>query len=122
MFRIASDFLTTSKPENSEAKMTDATATIFKDFHIYILPNGMGKNRVELFKNAVCKNGGSLIDENKQFDSSIELSELLIIIDEFSIQTLDGLNKILSKKKFYSSLQKSSSTMNDKKIKILSSA
>ena len=112
MFRITKkpSKTTSSKVETAKnAEEKSDSLEIFKNLSFLILASGMGKMRVDLFKNAVTKNGASLLDENQSFNES-EISESgqpthFIIVEEQSIKTWESLEKILSKKKFYVSIK-----------------
>ncbi|CAF0717185.1 unnamed protein product [Brachionus calyciflorus] len=99
MFRITKKiaFTDDEKPIN-ESKLN------FKNYFVYVLPNGMGKNRTELFRNAVVKNSGCLIDENKPIEIDPNF-KYLILFDENTIKTWDSLEKSLGKKSFFLSIK-----------------
>jgi DNA polymerase lambda len=67
------------------------------ELSVYILPNGMGKSRVDIFRNALLKLNVKIIEEIKGkivFDGQ----ELLILVDETSINDWDKFEKAISKK------------------------
>jgi DNA polymerase lambda len=70
--------------------------------NIFILPNGMGRNRVLFFKDALLNNGASYMDdkvlEKFQFNDG---NNLYILVDETSLNDWISIEKIISKKKFY---------------------
>ena len=85
--------------------------SIFQGLSVYVLPNGMGKNRAELFKNSLVKNNAKLIDENVELEfdfeeTSLQYPKYLIIYDENTIKTWENLDKSLGKKKFFLSIKK----------------
>lgn len=114
MFRITKKI--SSNSENP--KTVIETIEIFKDLYAYILPNGMGKNRVELFRNSLVKYGACLIDENKELELKLPCSNIeskddfdkfikyLIVVDENTFKTWANIEKALNKKSFLSLLKK----------------
>lgn len=71
--------------------------------YVFVLANGMGKNRLDLFKNALSRYGARLIDENEtQFTLDLgEAERAFIIVDENTMTTFANVQKALEKKKFY---------------------
>ena len=99
----------TKKISNNSIDNSNESTEIFKNLNVYILPNGMGKSRVELFRTSLQKQGANLIDENKvitfkNFESNID-TKFYIIFDENIIKNLDNIEKSLAKKKFYTSIK-----------------
>ena len=79
---------------------------IFEEFHVFILSNGMGKSRVELFRNALLKGRATLIEENKELDLlETTTAKWIIIYDESIIKTFENFDKAMVKKKFYSTFK-----------------
>ncbi|RNA10010.1 DNA polymerase lambda [Brachionus plicatilis] len=76
----------------------------FQGINAFILPNGMGKIRLDLFQNAIVKHGGILLDETSPIDQNLT-SLLFIIFDESTIQNWRTIDITLSKRKFYHSLK-----------------
>lgn len=91
----------------------------FECLNVYIVPNGLGKNRISLFKSSLAKHGANLIEDtapasidnfsincantiSTEFDSDIKC---LIVYDETSIKNWPDLEKILFTKKVYSNLK-----------------
>lgn len=67
--------------------------------NVHILSNGMGKSRIDIFRNALLKNNIKIIEEikgNIVFDGK----ELIILVDETSINDWDKFEKAISKKQF----------------------
>lgn len=84
----------------------DQTSKFFDGQHIYILANGMGKNRVDLFKTALAKNGANLVDENQEINlTQIGDRFVYIIIDENTIKSWENVEKAMAKKKFFAGLK-----------------
>lgn len=73
--------------------------SIFEAKNIYILSNGIGRKRVDLFQTLLLKNGANLIDENND-----SIRDCLIIYDETTFKQWDQIDKTLYKKKFYQNL------------------
>lgn len=67
--------------------------------HIFILSNGMGKNRSDFFRNALIRHGATSIDETRSNYDGV--NQVIIVIDENTIKTLANVQKALEKKKFY---------------------
>ena len=108
MFKIAKKVnSSTSVNASSKAGPNDNENNLFlKDISVFILSNGMGKNRVELFRNALIKSGANIIDEDNEFNAfSDSKINLLILVDESTIKTWCNLDKALLKKKFFSSIR-----------------
>ena len=79
---------------------------IFEEFHVFILSNGMGKSRVELFRNALLKGGATVIEENKELDlHKTTTAKWIIIYDESIIKTFENFEKAIGKKKFYTAFK-----------------
>lgn len=88
----------------SHESKVDATpqAPFFKNIKAYILPSGIGKVRVEIFRNGLLKNGAFLIDENKTIESQLqEDMNFLVVYDETIITSWNDLEKAMSKKIFF---------------------
>ena len=99
MFKIVKKVNSLSGVATSSTKLDNDSNVnnYFKDLNVYILPNGMGKNRVELFKNALLKHGAILLNENSEleFKDSDSLLSYLIIVDENTIKTWNNMDKAL---------------------------
>lgn len=78
---------------------------LFDGITAYILPNGIGKGRIELFRSNLVKYGACLIDDKTEaFD---DLNKLYIIFDEGIFEAWTSLEKSLkSKKKIYPIIKK----------------
>lgn len=113
MFRVTKK--TTSSSTNDVMKASSTIARnekIFNNLNVYLMPNGMGKNRCELFKNALLKHGAILIDENNQLKIDDASGTYLIIVDENSIQTWENFEKALNKKKIFTVFKNNSNDVN----------
>lgn len=124
----------TNNSKKSSQKINDlANANLFEYLNVYVVPNGLGKNRINLFKNSLTKYGANLIEDStdlnlnttcantnsNEFDSNIKF---LIIIDETSIKTWSDLEKILtSKKKLYSNFKSEIDKNNFQRIRCVNS-
>lgn len=80
------------KPSGGEQKFLDGHG-------IFILANGMGKNRLELFRSAVSRHGAKQIEESAIVP--IEQTSILVLVDENTMKTYANVHKALEKKKFY---------------------
>jgi hypothetical protein len=114
-------FTITKKKSNeasfSHQNIEQINTCMFENLNIYLLPNGMGRNRFNLFKNSLIKYKCNLIDENKEihFEKKNEFSQnqkdefdregikWIVIIDEIAFCTWDQIEKSLSEKKFFTS-------------------
>lgn len=115
MFKIAKKVNSSkSKPlvattSEIEAKVDDNEASLFlKNINIYILSNGMGKNRVEFFKNALITNGANIMNDESEIDTNNLPNDriaYIIVVDESTIKTWLNLEKALLKKKFFEPLK-----------------
>jgi len=107
---------------------------IFLNKNLYILPNGMGKNRVDLFKSSLLKYGANLIDEtstslnfdSKQAEETNESStnfdlnvNLIIVYDETNLVNWDNIEKALIKKKFYPILKNELETNGFDRVRVV---
>ena len=92
----------------------------FKDLSVHLVPSGVGKTRVDLFKKKLIENGAALLNENQTLENqTLELptnKEILILFEQSTFDSWSSLDKALSKKKFYISL-KASKDSNFKFIK-----
>jgi len=87
---------------------SECTSDLFKNKNVFILSNGMGKNRYELFQTSLVQNGANLTDETIGFhfkSSDDSLVDCLIVYDETSLKDWDSVEKALSKKAFFKSLK-----------------
>jgi DNA polymerase lambda len=83
------------------------SAGFLKDTTAYVLPSGIGKARLELFKANLIKNGATLINENQELAlSPTSNKSLIILFDTTIIDTWTSLEKaLIAKKKLYPSLK-----------------
>jgi len=79
------------------------SAGFLKDTVAYVLPSGIGKARLELFKANLIKNGATLINENQELTlSPTSNKRLIILFDRTIIDTWASLEKaLIAKKKLY---------------------
>jgi hypothetical protein len=123
MFRITKKpsllHVISSETKKSEDKEPTGLASggIFDGLQVFILPNGLGKNRAELFRSSLIKNGARILDENKEIeflderndneacDFSPSAIKFLIVFDETTISTWEMLCKSLAKKKFFAAIK-----------------
>jgi hypothetical protein len=126
MFKITKKISSSSSAASSKIASPKKTplilenANYFKGLNVYLLPNGIGKNRVELFKNSLVKNGAYILDENKDIDFKNDSDNFttdakdqefdlnikwLVIVDENTIKSWDNLEKALAKKKIFISIK-----------------
>jgi hypothetical protein len=105
----ASSSSCTSKFENKPSEPRDETSLFLKNINVYILSNGMGKNRVEFFKNALSKTGANILNDESEIDLETKESNKkishIIVVDESTIKTWLNLDKALLKKKFFTPLR-----------------
>jgi hypothetical protein len=126
MFKITKK-ISSSAPASSSKRVSPKKTPLvlentnyFKGLSFYLLPNGIGKNRVELFKNSLVKNGAELLDENKDIDFNSNNDNFatdtkdqefdvnikwLIIVDENTIKSWDNLEKALARKRIFMSIK-----------------
>ena len=107
-----SKILKTKKSVNSnqDQNLIDDTPKFFSDIYFYVLPNGMGKIRTELFRNAVLKHGGLIIDENMSIEYN-STKKYFVIFDENTFSTWQNLEISLSKKTFMQNKEISNSNL-----------
>lgn len=74
---------------------------------VYVLPSGMGKNRLELFRSALDRHGARQIAEDAQ--TLPNDSHLVVLFDENTLKTYANVEKAIEKKKFYSEAKKNPS-------------
>ncbi len=78
----------------------------FKDLSVHLVPSGVGKTRVDLFKKKLIENGAALLNENQTLELPTN-KEILILFEQSTFDSWSSLDKALSKKKFYISLKAS---------------
>jgi hypothetical protein len=144
MFRItkkrsfnSSDF---PKKDFSNSVNSDE-ASFLNGLKLFLLPNGMGKNRCELFKSSILKYGGKLIDDSSQVETKelasfkendsatenleripLELTaKFIFIVDENTIKTWENFEKSMQKKKIFQSLKSNSEKSRLKYFRVVTS-
>ena len=73
---------------------------------VYVLPSGMGKNRLELFRSALDRHGARQIAEDDAQKPSNDSHHLVVLFDENTLKTYANVEKAIEKKKFYSEAKK----------------
>jgi hypothetical protein len=113
--------------KSTKQNIDDENIEIFQNKNLYILPNGMGKNRIDLFKSSLLKYGANLVDEksdnlnfecnkSSNLDSNINL---IIIYDEKNLVNWDSIEKALLKKKFYPILKNELETNGFDRVRVV---
>lgn len=114
------------KKDCSNLVKNNQTASFLNDLKFFLLPNGMGKSRCELFRSSILKYGGKLLDDSTQIDASELISskendsatiqnleptsfdtktKFIFVVDENTIKTWDNFEKSMQKKKIFQSLK-----------------
>ena len=94
--------------KSKSKQSTEITSDLFNNKNVYVLSNGMGKKRYELFETSLIQNGANLIDETIGFhfeSSDDSMVNCLIVYDETNLKDWDSIEKALSKKNFFQSLK-----------------